>query len=306
MKKTLLIFLLTTAAMFLSCGEDSSTGDENSIISGTVMDKSTKGPVSGVKITIAEQEATSDANGQYQLTNIPPDTYNLRAKTENYASYDEEVSLNGGENNIDIELETFVAYCARVTSVSYQGRIYNTVAIGNQCWFKENLNVGTRIDGDKMSTNNPTVEKYCYKNFVTNCDTYGGLYQWEEAMMYISAHSNQGICPDGWHIPTYQELEILKIDFGENGNALKEIGEGDGDGAGTNTSGFSALLGGYLISEGDDDAFFENLTNWTHIWTSTESGSDDAFIGDLNRSTTNFNLDQRNKNWGVSIRCIKD
>jgi len=62
--------------------------------------------------------------------------------------------------------------------VSYEGITYNTVQIGSQCWLKENLVVGTMIDSLQNQTSNSVIEKYCYNNDSTNCNTYGGLYQW--------------------------------------------------------------------------------------------------------------------------------
>ena len=43
----------------------------------------------------------------------------------------------------------------------------------------ENLNIGTMITGSGNQTDNDTIEKYCYNNSTTNCDTYGGLYLWD-------------------------------------------------------------------------------------------------------------------------------
>ena len=66
---------------------------------------------------------------------------------------------------------------------------YNTVEIGTQCWMAENLNIGTRIDGSRKQTDNAILEKYCYGDNEANCDIYGGLYQWNEMMQYVT---NQG------------------------------------------------------------------------------------------------------------------
>jgi len=60
----------------------------------------------------------------------------------------------------------------------------NIVLIGTQVWMGENLNVGTRIDGSKDQADNGITEKYCYSDGEYNCDTYGGLYQWDEMMQY--------------------------------------------------------------------------------------------------------------------------
>ena len=60
-------------------------------------------------------------------------------------------------------------------------------------------------------TNNDIIEKYCFGNLSASCTTlgYGGLYQWDEAMQYVTTPGTQGICPTGWHIPTIEEFEIL-------------------------------------------------------------------------------------------------
>jgi hypothetical protein len=71
--------------------------------------------------------------------------------------------------------------CATPT-VTYAGKTYNTVQIGKQCWLKENLDVGTRINGSVNQTDNGTIEKYCYNDDPANCTTYGGLYTWNESM----------------------------------------------------------------------------------------------------------------------------
>ncbi len=156
--------------------------------------------------------------------------------------------------------------CPGLPTVTYAGKVYNTVQIGTQCWLKENLNVGTMIIGSANQTNNDTIEMYCYNDDPTNCNTYGGLYQWNKAMQYTTAEGAQGICPSGWHIPTYAEFQTLYTAVSGDGNALKAIGQGTGGGAGTNTSGFSALLAGYR----NYDGYFNHLGYNALFWGSTE------------------------------------
>ncbi len=79
---------------------------------------------------------------------------------------------------------------------------YSTVLIDDQCWMAENLNYGDQIDGMYNQTNNSIIEKYCYNDLESNCDSLGGLYQWNELMEYTTEEGTQGICPDGWHVAT--------------------------------------------------------------------------------------------------------
>ena len=89
--------------------------------------------------------------------------------------------------------------CPGIPTVTYAGKTYNTVQIGSQCWLKENLDVGTMINSTSsgyQQTNNSIIEKYCYDNNPANCETYGGLYEWPEAMQYSTTPGTKGICPD--------------------------------------------------------------------------------------------------------------
>ncbi|MCK7527278.1 MAG: fibrobacter succinogenes major paralogous domain-containing protein [Ignavibacteriales bacterium] len=70
----------------------------------------------------------------------------------------------------------------------------------------------------------------------------------------------KGICPEGWHIPTLSELQILSNIVKVEVNALKAVGQGSGDGAGTNTSGFSALLVGFVSTMDTSEIWITTLT----------------------------------------------
>ena len=150
--------------------------------------------------------------------------------------------------------------CPGIPTVNYAGKTYNTVKIGVQCWLKENLDVGTRINMSGNQKNNGTIEKYCYNDDPANCTANGGLYRWNEAMQYVTTEGARGICPTGWHIPKNAEFTTLSTTVGGDGNALKAKGW---DATSTNTSGFSALLGGTCYLYG-------NYGHNTDFWSSTE------------------------------------
>ncbi|MCX6174130.1 MAG: T9SS type A sorting domain-containing protein [Ignavibacteriales bacterium] len=204
--------------------------------------------------------------------------------------------------------------CPGTPTVTYEGKTYNTVQIGNQCWLKENLDIGTMIQGNQDQMNNGIIEKYCYDNNPSNCATYGGLYQWAETIQYENGATNtswpnpafsgdvQGICPSGWHIPTNAEFQTLETSVNRDGNALKSIGQGNGSGIGTNTSGFSALLTGGRHAAG----YFVNFVSFSYFWSTTDDYGNTAYLQYLDHGNSSCYLSIENKKAGFSIRCIKD
>jgi uncharacterized protein (TIGR02145 family) len=228
------------------------------------------------------------------------------------------VSLNLG--SLTVLTQIMNVPCVGIPTVIYAGQTYHTVQIGSQCWLRENLNVGTMIDSTKDQTNNNIIEKYCYNNNTNNCSSYGGLYQWAEAVQYQNGATDttspnpaftgnvQGICPSGWHIPSEAEYQTLITAVNNNGNALKAVGQGlaqyGATGGGTNTSGFSALLAGDRY----DKSNFYNLGIITFFWSSTEYYTYFAYDVDLynNNSSIIWFNNYFSKEDGFSVRCLKD
>ncbi len=213
---------------------------------------------------------------------------------------------NDSTNVIDISgLDSMTIFICGVSKVYYEGQTYNTVQIGDQCWLKENLNVGTRIDINQNSTDNGVIEKSCYDDDEGNCDEYGGFYSWDEAMQYDTTGGSRGICPPGWHIPTRVELTTLKNTVFSSGNALKEIGQGSGLGSGTNTSGFSALLAGYRHF----NSSYSELNINGHFWSSSLDATTRTYATHMYLNSTTDNIIFHIGQWsgyGFCIRCIKD
>jgi len=91
-------------------------------------------------------------------------------------------SVNTNKNLVVFNSNHFSGYfagwdglpCPGIPTMEYEGQTYNTVYIGGQCWFKENLNVGTIIPGQQSPSANGIIEKYCYEDNPANCETYGG------------------------------------------------------------------------------------------------------------------------------------
>jgi uncharacterized protein (TIGR02145 family) len=189
-------------------------------------------------------------------------------------------------------LSSTIAYsstCPGTPTVNYGGKIYNTVQIGTQCWLRENLD----FDGDGFT-------KTCYDDDPSNCAKYGGLYDWFDATQFATTEGAQGICPNGWHIPTLLEFQTLQTTVGDSGPALIAIDQG----IGTNTSGFSALLGGFVSAAGA----FMFLDRSTRFWSSSRQSPtfNGAYLMELWDNRSNINLTQAFLTDESYVRCIKD
>lgn len=195
------------------------------------------------------------------------------------------------------------------------GNKYTTVKIGAQTWLVENLrttryNDGTPIpyikndgfvfmDGEAYSFISDEEEKI-----------YGKIYSWY-------AVNTGKLCPKGWHIPSEAEWTQLKNYLGAEkaGQKMKAIGNRtDGTGLwmkningkteGTNESGFTALPGGYLFSNGGIIGYGSTGV-W---WSATEIDAHGAATR-LLESSSNEMLGgglPHNKNLAVSCRCLQD
>ncbi|MDR3667614.1 MAG: FISUMP domain-containing protein [Ignavibacteriaceae bacterium] len=189
-------------------------------------------------------------------------------------------------------------------SLSYAGQTYHIVQIGSQYWLKENLNVGTRIDGgvDQTGIGPDNINKYCYMDQDDNCNIYGGLYQWNEAMQFSSTEKAQGICPNDWHIPTLSEFNTLINTVNNDNLALIEIGQGNG----TNTSGFSALTEPYFLYFSSDFWMFYDGDYSSNFWSSTSTVPSEAYEMYFYNASSSINLTSIGNKYGFAVRCVKN
>ena len=81
-----------------------------------------------------------------------------------------------------------------------EGNFYTTVQIGEQTWMQQNLRVTLAPDGSGIDSYIYTID-----GIPVNEETYGRLYTWDVAMNGSTVENSQGICPDGWHIPSDEE-----------------------------------------------------------------------------------------------------
>ena len=194
------------------------------------------------------------------------------------------------------------------------GQTYKTVTIGTQTWMAQNLNY-------------ETANSYCYGDNASNCTKYGRLYTWAAAMDSAGTWSTngkgcgygkacsvastgsatlvRGVCPEGWHLPSKAEWETLFNAVGGQstaGKVLKSTSGWNSSGNGSDVFLFSALPAGNR----DDDGSYYNQGIYALFWSSTEFDSNLAYYMFLYYNRDYALLDGHSKNYGFSVRCLKD
>jgi uncharacterized protein (TIGR02145 family) len=196
------------------------------------------------------------------------------------------------------------------TMTDQDGNIYKTVTIGTQTWMAENLRTTKYRDGTTIPnvTDNAawfalTTGAYCSYNNTTNVDsiaTFGRLYNWY-------AVNTGKLAPHGWHVPSDAEWTTLTTYLGGTaiaGDKLKEIGVSHWRNTtteATNEIGFTALPGGFRYYIG-----YINMVGTGCWWSSTEEDTSEAWTRSLYGNYSFVLKDSDIKEFGFSVRCIKD
>lgn len=196
--------------------------------------------------------------------------------------------------------------------LDYDGNLYSSVVIGSQEWMVHNLKVTHYNDGvlipnitDNSTWEDLTTPAFCwYDNSTTNKEVYGALYNWY-------AVNTAKLSPEGWHIPSDAEWLTL-IDFlgGEAiaGGRLKESGifHWDIPNVGPGDAYFYAFPGGKRGNSTVADGEFLRMGSDGYWWTSSEEDSDKAKSRNItNGSDFIYDYDNR-KEYGLSVKCIRD
>lgn len=188
-------------------------------------------------------------------------------------------------------------------------RTYPIVKIRDQMWMAENLAYLPYFTTPYVS-NIPARRCYVYDhgNFnmasakqSNNYQTYGVLYNWEAA---------NNLCPDGWHLPSDGEWQILSDFVGSDAvHVLRTTFGWDYQGVGNNSTQFSALPGGMR----NTDAGFAALGSGIFCWSSSLDGATTAKYRNLmyysiNRGSMDFPMYSRStsRNDAFSIRCLQN
>ncbi len=240
------------------------------------------------------------------------------------------MGVDGFEYLVELQFveNNYIAPAKPVTDID--GNEYKTVKLGNQVWMAENLRTTRYADGTPIplgtEASSTTAYRYYPDDNSANVSDYGYLYNWAAVMNgSLSSEANpsgvQGICPDGWHVPSdaeWTELEnyvksqsqyvcgsstsyIAKALASEEGwNSYdEEFAVGYNPDA-NNATGFSAC------PAGDYRGPYDNFGDYAIFWSATQGASDNAYYRILNYYNAIVYRNYDSKYYGYSVRCVRD
>ncbi|MCR5550117.1 MAG: T9SS type A sorting domain-containing protein [Bacteroidales bacterium] len=220
------------------------------------------------------------------------------------------------------------------TVTDVQGNVYNTVQIGSQCWMRENLRATMFADSTPItpgaSYSTPEPNYFDDSTSIIPLEQRGYLYDWAAAMheapsSYTAPSGVQGVCPNGWHLPSTAEWGVLlsfirdQAEYNCNGeptSTAKALASpswwnsfntdccpGNQSVFPNNASGFGAVPAGTLRAYGYDD-----VGHYALLWTSSEneSYSEAAYYYGLDYDSQDVARGSTAKDRRGSVRCLRD
>lgn len=228
-----------------------------------------------------------------------------------------------------------------VTVKDVDGNIYLTLKIGEQRWMTQNLKTtryanGMAIplitDDSLWALLEDTARAYSFymENDNSADSLYGALYTWGAVVAYdgnASDSRTQGICPDGWHVPSDDEWKKLEIECGMSVSEADKTGfRGLDNHVGSLLAGdIHAWYGGSYLRSHPEFGFtgFNARGAGMHSqaasngkcglrylngfwWTATETNDGRAWCRNISSLASQVNRKDFNKANGFSVRCVKD
>ncbi len=264
--------------------------------------------------SVSTESKTTESNGKTTIDWTLGTTEGIQTLTIIVYKTDGTTALTGSSFSVNAT----ATYKTTVTDVD--GNTYGVVQIGEQFWTTENLKTIHYSNGEaiELVEDNDTWANLgdndkAYSFYDNNeIENYGALYTWTAATNGESSDANpsnvQGICPDGWHIPSELEWKELADYLGGIEVAGKKL-RGGSDWSLPNSGApdevmFTALPTGYR----QPDGVFRDITESVNWWTTTEDNEEKIVLSWIpSGNTDNLNIwNGEPKKSGNSIRCIKN
>ena len=334
---TRLVFALVFASVFVACGGDSSSSSvspepaddsSSSVIPASSGNLQSSSSQKDLKNSSSSEEKAKESSSSVKPSSSDAKSSNSEEVKQSSSSVVASSSSVVGESSSSeykpynhqkvFSSDSLLSGAYKEFTDERNGRKYYYLTINGEdkdgnpasvTVMAENLNIGIDVAGGEDQVDDSKIERYCYNDDTTNCDKYGGLYQWAEAMQLPSEcnakscadqikPNHRGICPEGWRLLTYDDFYIVvHADGNRHGvEDVRAMGFG-----GYNYSGYSLIGAGYNWGYK-----FRNL-NETTYWFYPEEGSLDkpaALSGSQSKSSTGNASQSVYKTHGMSIRCV--
>lgn len=232
-------------------------------------------------------------------------TYALPDSFPTQGVYPQELKTEFGCDSL---VDLMVILICDSTATDVDNNTYAVLPLGRYCWTKENMRAQHYADNSDI----PVALIYHsekYADEASNEATYGRLYTWYSAVGlpedgtpdFGTSDSVQGVCPDGWHVPTESEMSETMLGF--TTEELNTVDDWLTPNNNTNSTEFSAVGAG--LHEGISDRF-KNLLGETAFWTTTQSGDTQAKALSLKRFCSDVMLTPMPAKNAYSVRCIRN
>ena len=317
-----------------SCGWEAAAGVQQAQLLHEIIDtafcQNDVHPVAGFDFHSLDADGNLIPEGQYDSSHYTPSYLNYDSLTEitltvwpiyevwdtlrvQYADL-ESLGFHEGrndtlletENDCDSLLHYMVYVCGFPDVADYDHNIYGNTWVGNECWTTSNLRTTHDMNGNTVP--NMIYNAPGFSNTQYNLDTYGRLYTWYAAVALPENSENepvpneegfvQGICPTGWHIP--QDTNIIGLNAYPS-SWLKS--EGLWLHPGENILDMDIRPAGWY---NPNTRRFENMLGYTYFWMDEMVNLQVAHECTIMDDCDDSIIENRIKNYGLSVRCVKD
>lgn len=314
-KSVVAIAAVSSLLLLVACGDDDSdfaTRPSDDLSSSVSSSSRHSGGLSSLDGEDPESSSKGDGGSDAAMTSSSIDdvmySFGVTPKSSNNETSVSSSSTRSSSISEYIRVPCDVETDENCFEDARDGQTYRIVKIGDQVWMAENLNY-------------ETANSYCYDDSAEYCDKYGRLYTWAAAMdsagiwstngkgcgygntcsvaSKASATLVRGVCPEGWHLPTQTEWKNLFTAVGGSsvaGIKLKSTSGWNSNGSDT------FLFSGHRYNDGR----YASEGGRAYFWSSSEYNSDYAYSMHLYYNDDGVSLVGNPKDYGFSVRCVKD